>query len=395
MLKQIQGLLRKALGLPSTWSDRTWARVLRGDWSDGSLTTDMLLRSSAVVACASLIADSLGSCPLRCVIHSPGGGTQVVTQSDAVTSLLSFTFDDRTASVFGAAALGNGWCYRNPDTAELLALDSWRTTAYVDPDQKIWVREGGGELLPYESIGHIKFRSQPRYVLGFNPCMLASDSVLASLGVLRMARAMSVNNARPGIILSMPTSLSDKALKNVKDSWKEAFGGDSQGSSPAVLEEGLQASVLPMPDAASSQLVESLEFGSADIARIYGVPPSTIGLVKDSSRSTSVEESRQLVQRCLKPWGSRIGDRLSRLLLTDQERAKGLVIEHDLSELVLGLGKERSEYLSRLVLSGILRSNEARGSIGAEPDPDGNKLRFPVNVMPDGGNDGGSPQAQQ
>jgi HK97 family phage portal protein len=397
MLKAIQRLLRKSLGLasPAAWSVAEWSRLMAGGLKDG-LTVEQLSRASSVVACSGLIADTLASCPLRVISHSPGGGIQQVNESDASSSLLTFDFDSRSAAVYGCCVLGNGWIYCDPTTGDLFALDSWRTSAFFGPDKNVWIREVGGELLAYQDIAHLKFRSQPRYVLGYSPLMMAQDSMLAMLGTLRMARAMSLNAAHPGVILSIPGNLSDKGLKNVKESWVESFGGDKAGSSPAVLEEGLTASTLDMPDALSMALVETLEFGAADVARLYNVPPSCIGLVKDSSRSTSVEESRQLVQRCLRPMQARIGDRLGRLLLTDQERAKGLEIAHDLAELTLGLGRERSEYLSRLTLAGIMQSNEARGSIGLEPDPDGGKLRFPVNTMPAdqiGANDGGTPAA--
>jgi HK97 family phage portal protein len=388
MIKQIQGWLRKSLGLPSTWSDRQWAAALRGNLIGGPLTTDALLRSSAVVACAGLIADSLASVPLRVTQHVPSGGIQVVTQSDAVSALLSLTWDHRSSSTFGCACLGNGWLVRDPD-GNLRALDSWTTSAYIGDlagRQQVWVREvaaGVGDLIPYEDTAHIRFRSSPHYILGYSPLVLASDSVLAALATIRMARALSLNASQPGITLQAPGRLSDKAHNNIKSSWEEAVGGDKQGS-VAILEEGIVAKILETPTALDSQLVESLEWGAADVARLFNVPPTLIGLTKDSNKSSSDSETRQFATRCLKPWGFRISDRLSRLLLTDAERAKGLCVEHDLTELSLGQGKERSEYLSQLVNSGILKSNEARNSIGAEDDPDGDKLRFPSNTAPVG-----------
>jgi phage portal protein BeeE len=314
------------------------------------------------------------------VQHVPSGGAQIVTQADAVASILSLSFDDRATSVFHCLSLGNGFLQRMPD-GSLFALDASRTVAMIDNvTGQVWLREVGPAFINYGSVAHYRWRTTPRCVLGYSPLILACDSMQAALAIVRMASAMATNSANPSVVLSAPGSLSDKAVQNLKASWREAHSGDQQGGT-AILEEGLVAKVLEAPSATDSQLVEAQEWGASDVCRLFQVPPTLCGLQKDSNRATSAEESRQFVARCLRPWNARIGDRLGRLLLSDRERARGIAIEHDLTELALGQGLERAQYLRELTGAGILTSNESRNSIGYEDAPNGDELRFQVNQV--------------
>ena len=363
----------------NAWSLRDWQRVLRGDLV-GDLSVEQLMRSSAVVACAGLIADTLASAPLYVVQRVPGGGLREVDQSDASSVLRTLTYDDRAAAVFGAATLGNGWLWQAPD-GTLCALDSNRTLAYVDPQGRIWIKQGADPYVSYASVAHLRFRSQPGYVLGFNPCLLACDSLKADLGLVRMAGAMATRSSAPSGLLRYPGVLTDEAADRIRIGWQEQTVGEASGGTP-ILEEGLDWKPVEAPNATDAQMVEALEWSAADVCRLYNVPPTLVGLLKNTNRSTATEENRAFHSRCLRPWSARIGSSLSRLLLSDTERAAGLCIETDLSTLALGEGVERATYLRQLVLSGILSRNEARNSIGYEDAPDGDVPMAPLNMTP-------------
>jgi HK97 family phage portal protein len=361
----------------SAWSVRDWQRVLRGDLI-GDLSVEQLTRSSAVVACAGLIADTLASAPLGVVQRIPSGGLRQVSQSNANAALLTLSYDDRAASLFGCLTMGNGWLWLEPD-GTLCALDSNRTYAYVAPDGSIWIKQGGDPYIAYAAVAQLRFRSQPGYVLGFNPLLLAADSVKADLGIAKMAGAMALNAQHPGGLLNYPGQMSDETAERLKKSWQEVNAGDQQGGI-AVLEEGMTFTQLKAPSATDAQMVEALEWSAADICRLYALPPTLLGLLKDSNKATSAEENRAFYARCLKPWAARISDSLGRLLLSHAERKAGLCIETDLSELALGQGKERADYLRSLVLTGIISRNEARNSIGYEDAPNADELLVPMNM---------------
>jgi HK97 family phage portal protein len=363
----------------NAWSLRDWQHVLRGDLI-GDLSVEQLTRSSAVVACAGLIADTLASAPLGVVQRIPSGGLRQVNESNANAALLTLSYDDRAASLFGCLTMGNGWLWLEPD-GTLCALDSNRTYAYVAPDGSIWIKQGGDPYIAYAAVAQLRFRSQPGYILAHNPCLLAADSVKADLGIAKMAGAMALNAQSPGIIMNYPGQLSDQSVEQIRKSWMQINAGDQQGG-VAVLEEGMTLTQLKAPSATDAQMVGALEWSAADICRLYAVPPTLLGLLKDSNKATSVEENRAFYARCLKPWAARISDVLGRLLLSDAERAAGLCIETDLSELALGQGAERANYLRSLVLTGIITRNEARNNLGFPDAPNADELLVPLNTGP-------------
>jgi len=365
---------------PSRWSDRTWSRLLQtgavpGD--DGSITVDQLMRSGAVVACSGLIADALASAPLGVVEQSRTGGLREVRQGDAAAMLAMLTFDDCSAAIFGCAATGNGF-WRIVE-GRLHALDSLRTTAYVDPAGRVFLKQGGDAYLPYDEAVHARWRYEPGFVLGYSPVQIAADSTGASLAFLRMATAYANNAASPGNILAIPGFIPNDKLKEVRAAWEDSVAGFKQDKT-AVLEGGLEYKRVDPPPATDADLINALKWSVADIARIYGVPGSLVGLTEDVNKATAAEQSRQFYTTCLKPWSARIGGALSARLLTDAERQRGLSVAFDLSDAALGFGEERARYLRELVNSGIVTSNEARNSLGYADVPGADKLRAQVNM---------------
>lgn len=362
--------------LPSSWSVRQWNTVLRGGML-GEVSLDALMRSSAAIACSNLIADTIASAPISIVQRDPETGTGQVTQSAASDALLMLTYDDMSSSIFGAAVMGNGFLYFDGST--LTALDSFRTSVYIEPDGSIWVKQAVGPYLPYTQVAHVKFRHQAGFILGFNPALLAQDSLKAALGLIGMAGAMAVNSAHPGIVLQAPEALTDKAIKNIKSSWMEAVGGERQGG-VAVTEEGIEVKVLEMPNATDSQMIEAQDWSAGDICRLYAVPPECVGLLRDSNRATSQEAGRALYSRCIRPWAARISDAMSRQLLTVAERKQGLQVAFDLSSLQVGFGKEAADYWAALCNAGIASTNDARDALSLPDVPMGDRVRTPLNM---------------
>src|SRR5438093_1030942 len=112
--------------LPSQWSSRQWNAVLRGvGGMIGDVSIEGLMRSSATIACAGLISDTLSSAGLSIVQVDAVKGMLPVNQSDAADLLLTLDFDHLSSAIFGAALLGNGFIVN--DGTELLSLDSFST----------------------------------------------------------------------------------------------------------------------------------------------------------------------------------------------------------------------------------------------------------------------------
>ncbi|WP_281413433.1 phage portal protein [Microvirga sp.] len=78
-----------------------------------------------------------------------------------------------------------------------------------------------------------------------------------------------------------------------------------RGTPSLLLEAGLKAKLLAAPGR-EQQFHEARVLSLEDVARIYGVPLSVVGLGKNASYGSLTEESRALRQNCFAPWAGRV-----------------------------------------------------------------------------------------
>lgn len=131
-----------------------------------------------------------------------------------------------------------------------------------------------------------------------------------------------------------------------------------------------------------------------DIARIFNVPPSTVGITDNATYSNVDGESRALVVRCLAPMAKRIEQAMNAALLTTESR-KRLFIEHDLAGLMRGDLKARYEAYRVGREWGWLSPNEIRALENMPQIKGGDEYLSPLNMTPlgaredaQGGDDG-------
>jgi len=124
--------------------------------------------------------------------------------------------------------------------------------------------------------------------------------------------------------------------------------------------------------AVDAQFIESRVHQVEEVARIFGIPPHLLGQTeKQTSWGTGVsEQNRGLARYTLKPFTSRIEQRLSRLLPRPQ------LCEFDYSGLLQSSPKEELDMLALQLDKGILTVDEVR------------RIRnLPPLEAPDGGNE--------
>jgi HK97 family phage portal protein len=130
-----------------------------------------------------------------------------------------------------------------------------------------------------------------------------------------------------------------------------------------------------------SQFLEQRKLSNDDICRVFGVPPTSVGLLDRATYSNVEQESKSLVQNCLGPLAARIEAALSRCLLTDASR-RTYFIEHDLDALLRGDVKSRFDAYRLARETGIYSVNDIRRRENEPPLPaaeGGNLHHMPAN----------------
>ena len=187
------------------------------------------------------------------------------------------------------------------------------------------------------------------------------------------------NGARPSGVLKTPEVLSDQAYNRLRTSWETRYGGANKGKT-AILEGGMSyESIGANPDEASFSNTTNLV--QQQVAQVFGVPLYLLGDMSKMTFNNTEQLAIQYVKYTILPVVETIAQELTRKLLTEEEKATGLVFNFDLNSLLKADTQNRAEYLSKLINAGVLSINDAR-RIENLPDIDGGDNHFlQVNMM--------------
>lgn len=345
----------------------------------------------AVHACTQLIAETTASLPCNVYRRGADGGKEV-DKEHPLYELLNVQSNPAQTSMefreqFMAACLltGNSYALKEMNgQGEITALYPLRT-GQVQPQKLINGRAryavtpetGGTETYIQDEVFHLRYRSLDGFT-GLSPIAIARQTIELGLAQQDYESNLYKNGVMPSGILSHPGQLSDAAHKHLSESLDSKHGGTSRAGRTMVLEEGLNYQQVSMSQK-DAEFIESRKLTLEDIARIYRVPPPSIGILGDATYSNITEQSRMLVMHCLRPWMVRIEKAMTMSLLSQLGRRTHF-IEHNAEGLLRGNIKDRYEAYRIAREWGWMSVNEIRrkeneAGIGS----DGEGYRQPMN----------------
>ena len=202
-------------------------------------------------------------------------------------------------------------------------------------------------------------------VLRYDPaCPFAGQRTPAMIALVR------------DVVTDAPIAIYRTALDRAAHKLADRVTKMRREPAPLLLEGGLAAKVLSATGR-EAQFHEARLRGMADVAAIFGVPLSVLGLGNHASYGSLTEESRALVRDCFRPWTRRIEAELVRSALTAEGR-RNYTIAHDLSGLMAGDMTERFTAYAQAVQSEVLSSNECRAMEGLPPRAGGDAYQNPA-----------------
>lgn len=207
--------------------------------------------------------------------------------------------------------------------------------------------------------------------LGLSPISQARESLGITMAAEEYAGRFYANDSSPGGVLEHPGQLSPDAAKLVRDQFESVQGGLENRHRVAVLEEGMKWQAIGIPPE-DSQFLETRKFQTAEIARIFRVPPFMIGDVERStSWGTGIEQQNiGFVIYSLRSWLVRWEQAIDKKLLTESERAK-YYVEFLVDGLLRGDYKTRQEGLAIQRQNGVINGDEWRELENMNAIPDG------------------------
>ena len=116
----------------------------------------------------------------------------------------------------------------------------------------------------------------------------------------RSQNAMWKNGARPNLVLTTPNRLSDTGAKRLKQAMEDAHAGSSNAGQTLVLEDGVEAKAFQVT-AVDLQMIESRKMNREEIAAVYDVAPTLIGILEHATFSNITEQMRGFYRDTMAP----------------------------------------------------------------------------------------------
>ena len=343
------------------------------NWSGESITESTALEVTALMACVSLIADSVASLPMRGIRHV-GDRTEPVQIPKWIDSSTEHTQYELIHMIVTSLALhGNAYIYVDRDVntnAPIMLTPLHPTNVQVNIVNRQRYYTTNGIVIDLNNMLHLRWWTPPQSAVGLSPIEMQRNTIGLALAQARFVNQWYSEGATPSSVLEVDGDMTMDQAKVLQATWESSHRRKRR---PAVLTNGMKWKPITS-SAQDMELAESREQTINDIARIFRVPNYMIGARGDSQTYQNNESAgMHFVTYTLLPWLVRIERALSGLMVAPRE------IKFDTSAFLRANTTERIRAYQSAIMSGILTPNEAREREGQEPYPGGDDF---VLVLP-------------
>lgn len=189
----------------------------------------------------------------------------------------------------------------------------------------------------------------------------------------RSQNAMWANGARPNLILSTPNRLSDTGAKRLKQAMEDAHAGSSNAGKTLVLEDGVEAKAFQVTSV-DLQMIETRKMNREEVAAVYDVAPTLIGILEHATFSNITEQMRGFYRDTMAPVIEYIQSVMDTYV--GSYWARNNVMKFATDEVMRGDYEMRMKAAHDGVSVAILTPNEGRQLLGLNrsDDPKADKL---------------------
>jgi HK97 family phage portal protein len=230
--------------------------------------------------------------------------------------MTSFTFRQTLAS--HVVTWGNGYAEKvtdgrgrvlelwplRPDRMEVqrerLTVDQLRAGQRPRRRYKYSLATGEVRYIDADRIHHVRGLGYDGLV-GYPVLTLMRNALAMTRAFERYGAATFKNGARPAVVLTHPSTLSETARDNLAEDWRDKYGGLDNAHRVAVLEEGIQIKEIGFPPQ-DAQFLQSRQFQVLEFARWLGVPPHKLYELSRATYSNIEQQSLEYLADSLNGW---------------------------------------------------------------------------------------------
>lgn len=158
------------------------------------------------------------------------------------------------------------------------------------------------ELVRFEQEDVVPFRlfNPVHLERGLSRMEALRSTIFAEDSSRNAVSSMWRNAGRPNLVLQTPNRLSDTGAKRLKAAFDQAHAGSSNAGQTLVLEDGVEAKPFQMT-AVDLQLIESRRMNREEIAAVYDIAPTLIGILDHATFSNITEQMRAFYRDTMAP----------------------------------------------------------------------------------------------
>jgi len=343
------------------------------------VTQDDSLKIGTVYACVRLIADTIASLPIDSFIRQDGVRLQYRPRPvwlDAPD--IGVTKDDHFQQVLVSLLLNGNSFTRiiRDEEGEVLALSVLNpqfTEVRRDNNGRLFYVYSARDRIEDVDMIHIKDLCLPGELRGKSRIDLVKENLGLARALEEFAARFFGQGSQTSGIIQFPGNLSREQAKNLVDAFEDGHKGLRRSHRPGILFGGAtfeKTGVNPN----ESQFIESRQFAVEEIARVFRVPPSMIGVTTPGAQSYASVEANQLhfLQHTLTPYLSKVEAEYSVLL------AGRAFIRFTTAGLLRGDIAARNASYQQGLLNGYLSVNDVRRLEDQSPISGGDVYRVPL-----------------
>ena len=335
------------------------------------------IQMSTVYACVRVIAETIASLPLH-VYEGSDAGSSKATKHPLYRLIHDEPNPEMTSFVWRETMLTHLLLWGN-SYSQIIRNGRGQVVGLYPllPDYMEVDRDSRGKLTyKYTNSEGISTWLRPEEVLhipglgfdgiiGYSPVAMEKNAIGLGISAEEYGSKFFSNGARPSGILTHPNTVKDPAA--LRASWNAAYGGASNASRVAVLEEGMTFAPLSMPNN-EAQFLETRRFQVEEICRIYRVPPHMVGDLSRATFSNIEHSSIDFAVHTIRPWLVRIEQAMNRALFPDREKGR-FYVQFNLDGLMRGDYKSRMEGYAIARQNGWMSANDIRELENQNPIP--------------------------
>jgi HK97 family phage portal protein len=369
------------------------ASIYGAGLSSSDVTPERVLSNLAVAArCVGLRSEMLASVGLHLFKRTAEGGRERADEN-ALYGVLHDAWNDNLSAFEGRETMIRALDLHGNAFARIERADNGQVTAlYPLQNSQMTVEKlasgrlryriserGGGTTLLQDDVLHVRGVS-PDGVLGLSPLNITRGALGLALSQNDTAASLVKSGLRPSGTFTYPERLNPEAKMRMRSLLEEGFSGGGNAGRFLMLDGGAKFEQLSWSPE-DAEFLETRKLSNLDVARVFGCPPTTVGIPDHGTYSNQEQESTALVRNALGPLAARIEGALMRCLLTPDQR-RVLYIEHDLSSLLRGDVKARFEAYRIGREIGALSPNDIRRRENDPPITAGDTYHQPANWVP-------------